>query len=357
MATGITETDVWTAADALLLEGARPTIERVRQKIGRGSPNTVSPHLETWFRALGARIKDPGAFAAAPAIPDPITQAATHFWEAALAQARAEQADSYRERWEELAQEGERLAGQAEQLQQREAQLLSREQDLQEGLRLATAQLAATEDRLQAAEQLLRQRDEQLKHGRLQLDDARGAVQTLLTEAETARGVHAQALEALEARHTAHERRWLNELDAERSAAKKIQLRLDEAQIASQRQISQAQAAQEQAQEGKRAAEQDARRLAAEMQAAQDRHEVNRGVAEDALTSARQREQALEARAAAADAQSAALLLQLQQKDAQLTELTRHLLTLAQQNTAARGAQAADATAHAVQPGTDQRPG
>ncbi|WP_196360993.1 DNA-binding protein, partial [Achromobacter xylosoxidans] len=42
MATGITEQDVWRAADALLLEGARPTIERVRQKIGRGSPNTVS---------------------------------------------------------------------------------------------------------------------------------------------------------------------------------------------------------------------------------------------------------------------------------------------------------------------------
>ena len=58
MATGITESDVWTAADALLLEGARPTIERVRQKIGRGSPNTVSPYLETWFKALGARIRD-----------------------------------------------------------------------------------------------------------------------------------------------------------------------------------------------------------------------------------------------------------------------------------------------------------
>ena len=40
---GIQEDDVWGAADALLAEGLRPTIERVRQKIGRGSPNTVSP--------------------------------------------------------------------------------------------------------------------------------------------------------------------------------------------------------------------------------------------------------------------------------------------------------------------------
>ena len=43
---GIQEADVFTAADALLAEGKRPTIERVRLKIGRGSPNTVSPMLE-----------------------------------------------------------------------------------------------------------------------------------------------------------------------------------------------------------------------------------------------------------------------------------------------------------------------
>jgi hypothetical protein len=38
----------------LLAEGLRPTIERVRQKIGRGSPNTVSPMLERGFASLGA---------------------------------------------------------------------------------------------------------------------------------------------------------------------------------------------------------------------------------------------------------------------------------------------------------------
>jgi chromosome segregation ATPase len=88
MSRGITENDVWQAADALLLEGARPTIERVRQKIGRGSPNTVSPHLDTWFKHLGGRIKDPGAFAAPPEVPDPVMQVAKHLWEVAQADAR-----------------------------------------------------------------------------------------------------------------------------------------------------------------------------------------------------------------------------------------------------------------------------
>lgn len=88
MPRGITQDDVWKACDALLLEGARPTIERVRQKIGSGSPNTVSPYLETWFKHLGGRIKDPGTFAPPADVPDPVLQAAKHFWEAALAQTR-----------------------------------------------------------------------------------------------------------------------------------------------------------------------------------------------------------------------------------------------------------------------------
>lgn len=335
MATGITETDVWTAADALLLEGARPTIERVRQKIGRGSPNTVSPHLETWFRALGARIKDPGAFAAAPAIPDPVAQAAAHFWETALAEARAEQAETYRRRWAELAEEGERLAADAEQLQQREIQLANREQDLQEGLKVATAQLAATEDRLRAAEQQLRQRDEQLKQSQQQLEDARSAVQTLLTEAETMRSLHAQALEAIETRHAAHERRWLNELDGERSAVKKLQVRLDEALIASQRQAAQLQTVLTEAQEGKRAAEQGAQALRGEIAVVQQRLLAADRAGSDALAAARQREAALASRLDAADAQSASLLTQLSQKDGQLAELTRHLMVLASEKAAA----------------------
>ena len=51
----------------------------------------------------------------------------------------------------------------------------------------------------------------------------------------TSRDAHAQAQSALESRHAAHERRWLNELDAERSAAKRLQSKLDEAVAASQR--------------------------------------------------------------------------------------------------------------------------
>ena len=90
MPRGITENDVFSACDALVLAGERPTIERVRQKIGRGSPNTVSPMLDSWFKGLGRRLQDPGAFAPPPDIPEPVMQAAQHFWEVAQVSARVE---------------------------------------------------------------------------------------------------------------------------------------------------------------------------------------------------------------------------------------------------------------------------
>src|SRR4051812_232315 len=88
MATGIQSKDVWAACDALLLAGERPTIERVRRQLGRGSPNTVSPLLDDWYRHLGGRLKDPGAFGVPPDVPEPVMQAARHVWEVAQAEAR-----------------------------------------------------------------------------------------------------------------------------------------------------------------------------------------------------------------------------------------------------------------------------
>ncbi|SIT31018.1 DNA-binding protein [Achromobacter sp. MFA1 R4] len=326
MATGITESDVWTAADALLLEGARPTIERVRQKIGRGSPNTVSPHLETWFRALGARIKDPRAFAAPPEVPDPIAQAAAHFWDAALAAARAEQAQAYQERRDALEREAERHQALDEQLQQREAQLINRERDLQEGLKVATAQLAATEERLQAAEAQLRQRDKALAVAQESLADARSANKALLADADLARDRHTQALAALDARHAAHERRWLNELDTERSAVKRLQSRLEALQAASQQQADQSREALAEAQQQQRAAEQDAQLVRAQALADARQRDIESAVAAQTLQAVQSREADLMRRLAASTAQSDELLSQLKARDAQFGDLARRLL-------------------------------
>ena len=46
---GVQQVDVNAAADELLIDQLKPTIERVRMKLGRGSPNTVGPMLDVWF--------------------------------------------------------------------------------------------------------------------------------------------------------------------------------------------------------------------------------------------------------------------------------------------------------------------
>ena len=52
---GVTAADVERAADALFRVGERPTIEKVRAKLGTGSPNTINPLLDAWWKRLASR--------------------------------------------------------------------------------------------------------------------------------------------------------------------------------------------------------------------------------------------------------------------------------------------------------------
>jgi hypothetical protein len=83
---GITPADVDRAADALLRDGERPTIEKVRARIGRGSPNTINPLLDAWWSRLAGRL-DAGP-AALHRLPEPVAHAAEGLWLQALEEAR-----------------------------------------------------------------------------------------------------------------------------------------------------------------------------------------------------------------------------------------------------------------------------
>ena len=81
-AAGIRQSDVSHAADTLLRAGNRPTVEKVRAKIGRGSPNTINPMLDTWWKTLSARL-DSGP-AALHRLPESIAHIAEAMWMQAL---------------------------------------------------------------------------------------------------------------------------------------------------------------------------------------------------------------------------------------------------------------------------------
>ena len=81
---GITQSDVSHAADSLLRSGERPTIEKIRAKLGRGSPNTINPMLDAWWKTLSARL-DAGP-AALHRLPETVAHVAEALWMQALDQ-------------------------------------------------------------------------------------------------------------------------------------------------------------------------------------------------------------------------------------------------------------------------------
>lgn len=83
---GITQSDVSHAADSLLRAGMRPTIDKIRTNLGRGSPNTINPMLDAWWKTLSARL-DSGP-AALHRLPETVAHIAEALWMQALEEGR-----------------------------------------------------------------------------------------------------------------------------------------------------------------------------------------------------------------------------------------------------------------------------
>jgi Plasmid replication region DNA-binding N-term len=83
---GVTASDVSHAADTLLRACERPTIEKIRLQIGKGSPNTINPLLDAWWKTLSARL-DSGP-AALHRLPETVAHVAEALWMQALEEGR-----------------------------------------------------------------------------------------------------------------------------------------------------------------------------------------------------------------------------------------------------------------------------
>ena len=121
---GITALDVDRAADNLLRAGQRPTIERVRASIGRGSPNTINPLLDAWWSRLAGRL-DAGP-AALHRLPEPVLLAAEGLWLQTLNEARKRAATEQGTSKSALARDRQELEVRSHVLSIRESELQSR---------------------------------------------------------------------------------------------------------------------------------------------------------------------------------------------------------------------------------------
>lgn len=233
---GIQPADVFAAADALLAEGQRPTIERVRQKIGRGSPNTVSPLLERWFATLSARMAGTAPGSSSPAneaasVPATVQSAAQLLWDTARREAQAQEQSTQASARDELHAREEALEEGLVTLAQRETAFAQTRSSLDSAL--AAAQQAA-----EALRQQLRDQAREAQRMRSDLDGQVVQLNAQLAQAmerhEAARRAHDQVLAAkdqdlrqAEERHAQEHQRMLLEVDRARQATKSMEAELD----------------------------------------------------------------------------------------------------------------------------------
>lgn len=219
---GVQQDEVWAAADALLAEQARPTIERVRQKLGRGSPNTVAPMLESWFASLGQRLGLAEAKPEEGGIPAPLRSAMTELWSAALLVSRKTCMEELAARQAEVDTERVRLSGHASVLSALEERLQERQNSIDQALSMAQEQVSDVTARLAEATEKLERHDgdmsdlrTQLASKQKELDAARELMHKKSEEFEKER-------RKLEERGVSNERRLLEEVDRARQEAKQV---------------------------------------------------------------------------------------------------------------------------------------
>ena len=225
---GIQPEDVEQAADALIAEGLRPTIERVRLKIGRGSPNTVSPLLDVWFSGLAARLGLDGRQSGEGGLPEPVQQAARLLWDTALASASEAAEQTLAQAHQALRADRANLAQRESDFEHQKEVLLARQLASDETLQMTRQQLGEMTLRLEESHLTLerRERDIDALRAKLMLQDAERASEQRRSEENDRR--HAEERARLVARANANERRLLEELDRERQEGKRLKAALQE---------------------------------------------------------------------------------------------------------------------------------
>ena len=223
-ARGVQQADVAEAADALIAEGLRPTIERVRQKMGRGSPNTVSPMLDIWFGALGARLTGNQSATAVDTVPHPVQEGMKKLWEVALASGRQEAFLQVAQVQASLEGERTAIAAKAADFVQQEQLQAERMQASEDALNASKTQIEDLRRQSADLRQSLKEREKELAEQRTQLQAAEQVWATQTRKAADEAVQQARERERVEERAASTEQRLLQEVDRARQETKLLRV-------------------------------------------------------------------------------------------------------------------------------------
>lgn len=204
MAVGVPEKDVFAAADAVLARGERPTVERVRLELGRGSPARVGSLLDQWWTRLADRLNGETRL---PQLPGQVAHAFVAVWQQAINLAQGAAEHTLIEQRQVLNSERERVAAVEDQFQKDNAKFRQHAADALAAQHLVEARLADLEllleqrqaqivDMQQQREILVRERGEALQQSQCLQQD----IQALQSKAEQERVTHESYLRGVEDR-------------------------------------------------------------------------------------------------------------------------------------------------------------
>lgn len=215
----IMRVDVFRAADELLVQGDRPSIDRVRMRIGRGSPNTINDHLDAWWKNLGSRLRDlPGR--EFPQLPERVAQSLQNLWNEALAGAHEVLQTGLLEREQLLSKQEVALQLTVQEFAERDRAANARMRALEESVTLARDQLTAANQRAEALECALQERDRECGRLRGQVERLEAGVAEIREKSDMISAAHHAERVQLQERHAEAERHWLQEVDRSRELAK-----------------------------------------------------------------------------------------------------------------------------------------
>jgi hypothetical protein len=206
VARGIDEAAVFEVADRLLSQGHRPTIERVRRELGRGSPNTVNRHLDEWWASLAERMR----LSSEGAVPASLLELCGRLYTGLKAEASRD-ADQLRKN----------LQGEQQRLEQARQALDAEKVGVAATVRELRSELSAVHQKLAQALEQIRVLDRDLARERQAAAQATQAAQAAAEE--RVRSEATSTAELLRAREqaAAHEKRLLIEIDRVREDAKR----------------------------------------------------------------------------------------------------------------------------------------
>jgi len=175
--------DVERAALDILATEHRPSVETVRELLGRGSPATIATCLKRFWRDLGIRAQ--GDPAALTRLPSEIVEAVEAIWQRALAfaaQAAKNDDNAARERLDQIRIENE-VRAQSFEMREKEFETSARERE--RALADSRDHLLATLRMLESDRATLRARDARIVALEAQVEDYRRQLATVFERAVT----------------------------------------------------------------------------------------------------------------------------------------------------------------------------